>query len=251
MALRELELSEETTQDVGQVIHLRARSKEMIEILLIEDDPVLGRGLSINLEHEGYKVHWANSLHTALVANKRKNLELIILDLGLPDGNGIQFLKEIRSSGSRIPVLILTARTDVDSAVEGLQHGANDYIRKPFDDRELLARIKTALKEPQNRSHQVRYGDLLILIDKRKVMHEGKEIDLSPREFDILAFLVQNAETVLTRETLLEAVDKDGELFDRSIDSNISHLRSRLKAAGVKSVHVSSVYGVGYRLEKK
>jgi two-component system OmpR family response regulator len=223
----------------------------MIEILLVEDDPVLGRGLCLNLEHEGYKVHWANSLHSATIANKRKNLELIILDLGLPDGSGFQLLKEIRDSGSRIPVLVLTAKTGVDSVVEGLQLGANDYIRKPFDDRELLARIKTALKEPQSRSHQIRYGDLLVLIDQRKVMCEGKEIELSPREFDILAFFIQSADMVLTREALLEAVDKNGELFDRTIDSNISHLRSRLKASGVKSVQISSVYGVGYRLEKK
>ncbi|MDR3606787.1 MAG: response regulator transcription factor [Oligoflexia bacterium] len=223
----------------------------MTEILLVEDDPVLGRGLCLNLEHEGYKVHWANSLHAAMIANKRKNLELIVLDVGLPDGSGFDFLKEIRKAGSRIPVLVLTAKTDVDSVVEGLQFGANDYIRKPFDDRELLARIKTALNEPQIRSHQVRYGGLLVLIDQRKVLHDGKEIELSPREFDILAFFVQNAEAVLTRDRLLEAIDKNGDLFDRTIDSNVSHLRSRLKAAGVHSVQIGSVYGVGYRLEKK
>jgi len=223
----------------------------MIEILLVEDDPVLGRGLVVNLEHEGYKVHWATDLQSANIANKRKNLELVILDLGLPDGSGFQLLKEIRQSVSRIPVLILTARTDVESVVEGLQLGANDYIRKPFDDRELLARIKTALKEPHARSQQIRYGDLLLLVDKRQVMFGGKEIELSPREFDLLSHFIQNAESVIARETLLETVAKDSDLFDRTIDSNISHVRSRLKKAGVKSIQISSVYGVGYRLEKK
>ena len=246
-----LKLSELGLEKRAEVIQFESRYKNMIEILLIEDDPVLGRGLCLNLEHEGYKVHWAENLRAASVVNQKKNFGLIILDLGLPDGSGFQLLKEVRTSGSRIPVLILTAKTDVDSVVEGLQLGANDYIRKPFDDRELLARIKTALKEPQTRSHQIRYGDLLVLVDQRKVLSNGAEIELSPREFDILFFFIQNAELVLTRESLLESIDKNGELFDRTIDSNISHLRSRLKAAGVNSVQISSVYGVGYRLEKK
>ncbi len=222
----------------------------MIEILLVEDDPVLGRGLSINLEAEGYRVHWATDLASAAIANKRKSLELVLLDLGLPDGSGFQFLKAIRESGSRIPVIILTAKTDEDSVVEGLQLGANDYVRKPFGDRELLARIKTALKEPQVRSHQIRYGDLLVLVDRRQVMYGDREIDLSPREFDILSYFVQHADTVITREALLETIDKDNELFDRTIDSTISHVRSRLKKSGLKSIEINSIYGVGYRLEK-
>jgi DNA-binding response OmpR family regulator len=223
----------------------------MIEILLVEDDPILGRGLCVNLEHEGYKIHWSTSFRAASTAAQQKNLGLVILDLGLPDGSGFQLLTEIRRSAPRIPVLILTAKTDVESVVKGLQLGANDYVRKPFDDRELLARIKTALREPQARSHQIRYGDLLLLIDQRKVMFKENEIELSPREFDILAHFLQNAEMVLTREALLNAIDKNGDLFDRTIDSNISHLRSRLKASGAQSVQISSVYGVGYRLEKK
>ncbi len=223
----------------------------MIEILLVEDDPILGRGLCVNLEHEGYQIHWATSIRAASSAIQQKNLGLVILDLGLPDGSGFHLLTELRRSSPRIPVLILTAKTDVDSVVKGLQLGANDYVRKPFDDRELLARIKTALREPQARSQQLRYGDLLLLIDQRKVMFKENEIELSPREFDILAHFLQNAEIVLTREALLNAIDKNGDLFDRTIDSNISHLRSRLKAGGAKSVQISSVYGVGYRLEKK
>jgi DNA-binding response OmpR family regulator len=223
----------------------------MIEILLVEDDPILGRGLSLNLEHEGYKVSWVCDLHSAFETNRKKGFQLLILDLGLPDGSGFELLKEIRGSGSRMPILILTAKTDVDSVVQGLQSGANDYVRKPFDDRELLARIKTALREPQARSHQIRYVDLLVLVDQRQVMFEDKAIDLSPREFDILAYFVEHAEAVVTRETLLGKIDKEGELFDRTIDSNISHVRSRLKNAGVKSVQISSIYGVGYRLEKK
>jgi DNA-binding response OmpR family regulator len=222
----------------------------MIDILLVEDDPALGRGLCVNLEHEGYKVHLATDLQSAVIANKRKNFQLIILDLGLPDGNGFDFLKKIREAGSRLPVLILTAKTDIESVVQGLQSGANDYIRKPFDDRELLARIKTALKEPQVRSPQLRYGELLVLLDQRKVKFGEKEVELSPREFDILVYFVQNADVVVTRAALLDAVDKEGVLFDRTIDSNISHVRTRLKKSGIDSIQIASIYGIGYRLEK-
>jgi DNA-binding response OmpR family regulator len=223
----------------------------MIEILLVEDDPVLGRGLSVNLEHEGYKVHWAPSLQSAAEINRRVHLSLILLDLGLPDGSGLDFLRDLRAAGSRIPVLILTAQTDEDSVVEGLQRGANDYVRKPFGDRELLARIKTALREPQARSEQVRFGDLLLLLESRKLMYGSDEVELSPREFDILAHFFLHADKVVSRESLLGSLGKDAELFDRTIDSNISHVRAKLRRAGVKSVQISSVYGVGYRLEKK
>lgn len=223
----------------------------MIEILLIEDDPVLGRGLSVNLELEGYKIHWARDLKSGSALNKNSTLQLLILDLGLPDGSGLQFLKDLRQTNSRIPVIILTAKTDEDSVVEGLQSGASDYIRKPFGDRELLARIKTVLREPQLRSAQIRYEDLLLLLDTRRLLFNGNEIELSPREFDIISYFLQHAESVVTREALLEKIDKNGDLFDRTIDSNISHVRARLRQAGVKSVQISSIYGVGYRLEKK
>ncbi len=222
----------------------------MSEILLVEDDPVLGRGLSVNLELEGYRVHWATSLRQARELNQKQSLDLVLLDLSLPDGSGLILLKELREKGSRIPVLILTARTDEDSAVEGLQLGANDYIRKPFGDRELLQRIRTALREPVARSAQLRYADLLMLIDERKVFNGKTELELSPREFNILLVLMQNADKVLNRETLVQAVDPNADIYDRSIDSNISHLRARLRQAAVRSVQIRSVYGVGYRLEK-
>ena len=222
----------------------------MVDILLVEDDPALGRGLAVNLEHENYRVHLKTDLQTAMAAHQEKKFELIVLDLGLPDGHGFEFLQKIRASGSSVPVLILTAKTDVESVVEGLQLGANDYLRKPFDDRELLARIKTALNERQTYSSKIRYGGLVMLLEKRKVLYNENEVELSPREFEILAYFIQNAEAVVTRATLLDAIDKDGSLFERTIDSNISHLRTRLKKSGVDSVQIAPIYGVGYRLKK-
>jgi len=222
----------------------------MIQILLVEDDPGLARGLQINLELEGYKFFRAENIQQARKLNSENSFHLVILDLGLPDGHGFDFLRDLRTSGSRLPVIILTAQADEDSVVEGLQLGANDYMRKPFGNKELLARIKAILREPQRRERQIRYSDLLILIDQRSARFGETNIELNRREFDILLFLVERADNIVTREALLELFDKDGEIFDRTIDSHVSHLRSKLKKADVQAIKISSVYGVGYRLEK-
>ena len=204
----------------------------------------------MNLELEGYSLAWATDLKSATHETHAQSFQLILLDLGLPDGSGFTFLRDLRKAGSMVPVIILTAKTDEDSVVEGLQSGASDYIRKPFGDRELLARIKTVLREPQTRTEQIRYGELVVRVDQRKVLHAGSEVELSPREFDILHYLVQNADNVVTRKSMLESLDREANLFDRTIDSNVSHVRARLRRSGVKSIQISSIYGVGYRLEK-
>ncbi len=222
----------------------------MIQILLVEDDPGLARGLQINLELEGYQFFRAENLKQARELNAANSFHLVILDLGLPDGHGFDFLKQLRDAGSRLPVIILTAQTDEDSVVAGLQLGANDYMRKPFGNKELLARVKAVLREPQTRERQLRYEDLLILLDQRTVRFGDNQIELNRREFDILQRFVEKADNIVTRESLLQLFDKDGEIYDRTIDSHVSHLRSKLKKAGVQSIKISSVYGLGYRLEK-
>ncbi len=221
-----------------------------MNILLVEDDPAIARSLQVNLELEGYQTFWASTLKSAHQINEKEKLGLVILDLGLTDGNGFDFLSDVRKTGSRLPIIILTAKTDEDFVVEGLQRGANDYMKKPFGNKELIARIKAILREPNHRDIQLRYGDLLLLIDQRVAKYHEKSIELNRREFDLLHFLVLHADTIVNREFLLRSLDKEGEIFDRTIDSHISHLRSRFRSSGVKSIKISSVYGVGYRLEK-
>lgn len=221
-----------------------------MNVLLVEDDPALARGLQVNLEVEGYKVYWASTLRDAFEIEKKEKLSLVILDLGLTDGDGFDFLSKLRESSSRLPIIILSARSDEDTVVEGLQRGANDYMKKPFGHKELLARMKAVLKVPMNQEKTLRYGDLLLLLDQRSLKHKEQNIEVNRREFDILHLLVQRADAIVTRENLLQALDKDGEIFDRTIDSHISHLRSKLKSSGVLNIKISSVYGVGYRLEK-
>lgn len=222
----------------------------MIQILLVEDDPALGTGIKLNLEYEGYQVRWARDLRSAQKENGEHAFDLVLLDLGLPDGNGISLCTQLREAGSRMPVIILTAQSDEESVVKGLMAGANDYMRKPFGNKELIARIVTVLREPKVREDQLRFENLLILKSQRKVMYGPTEIDLSRREFDLLSLLVENGDSVVTRERLLNMMDREGEILDRTMDSHFSHIRSKLRRAGVANLQISSVYGIGYRLEK-
>lgn len=221
-----------------------------MKILIVEDDPAIARGLQVNLESEGYQTDWANSLKQAFEKQNSQQVNLVLLDLGLGNESGFDFLKWMRDQGSRLPIIILTAQTDEDSVVQGLQLGANDYVKKPFGNRELMARIKAALREPMMRDEQVRIDPILILLEKRVVLFNQEPIELNRREFDILLFLGRRMDSIVSRETLIQSIDKEGEIFDRTIDSHVSHLRSKLKKAGVIELKISSVYGVGYRLER-
>lgn len=223
----------------------------MANLLVVEDDPILGRSVVVALETKGYIVHWARDLRTAQKAVQELRPDMLLLDLGLPDGSGLELLKKVRDSGSKIPIVILTAQSDEDSVVAGLESGATDYVRKPFGKRELLARIKIALKERQEGEQKVRYENIVVLVDQRRAIYGDQVIELNRREFEILNYLVRNAESVVTRQALLTSLDKDVELYDRTIDSHVSRLRGRLREAGVFGVQISPVYGVGYRLEKR
>ncbi len=174
----------------------------------------------------------------------------VVLDLGLTDGSGLTFLGHVRDSGSLLPIIILTAKTDEDSVVEGLQKGANDYMKKPFSNRELHARINSVLRVPAPSENTVNFGEMQILKDQRVVKINEKPVELNRREFDLLVLLSLKPDTILTRERILTVLDKEGEIFDRTVDSHISHLRSKLRQAGADGIKISSVYGVGYRLEK-
>jgi two-component system, OmpR family, response regulator len=221
----------------------------MAKILLVDDDPVLGRGLVLNLESEGFKVTWAQSLRLAREAESQIEFDLVVLDLSLPDGSGLEFLRELRQRSSRVGVIILTARTSESEVVEGFKSGANDYVRKPFGAAELLARVRAALRVPESPEQRVRIEDLVIVINKRQVFYKKEELDLNRRQFDILLYLAERPGAVVSREDLLNLIDREGEIFDRTIDSHVSHLRTKLRKSGVDSISVSSVYGVGYRLD--
>lgn len=221
----------------------------MTQVLLVEDDPMLGTNLKLNLELEGFHVDWAQSLAAARETNSAKNFQMTLLDLGLPDGNGLDFCREVRAAGSRMPIIILTAQSDEDSVVDGLGAGADDYVKKPFSNKELVARIRAAIRAPQVREEQIRVGNLLILFEQRRVYADGEEVMLNRREFDLLKLLVNRPGVVMTREAVIQGLGESAEqIFDRTVDSHVSHIRAKLKKAKNCNVRIKSEYGVGYRI---
>lgn len=221
----------------------------MARVLVIEDDMLLSRRLRQALEQAGHQVTAEMTLKGAFHRNETEAFELMLVDLTLPDGSGLQFCRSLREKGSRIPLLIISGHVDDDSLEEGFEAGADDYLKKPFSERELLARIKCALREPLRRDEQIRIGSVLILLDQRRVMVDGKIIELKRREFDIFTYLIRNVGAVVSREKIIATLNANEDLDDRTVDSHLSHIRGRLRKSGVSKIHIHSVYGVGYRLE--
>lgn len=220
----------------------------MAKILLLEDDPFLGKGLAVQLKTSGHEVDWQPTVAQARNSAATTEFDLMILDVNLPDGSGLEFCRQERNRGVKNPIIVLTARTDDDSVVSGFECGANDYVKKPFSNRELLARIQSLLKEPFLQEEKIRVGPIVILMGQRKVLIDNQDIRLNRREFDIFVHLAKSPGVVLSREQLLQGLDT-GDILDRTIDSHFSHIRAKLKKTGVDSVLIRSVYGVGYTLE--
>lgn len=222
----------------------------MAEVLIVEDDPILAKNLQLNLQLDGYEVLWARSLREARELERTRLLDLIVLDLNLPDGHGFELLAQAKKNPRQTPVIVLTALTDEDTVVEGLERGAKDYMRKPFGYRELLVRMKAILREPIFRDEQIRYGDLIVFPQNRSVKFRDVSITLNRREFDVFLALIERPETIVSRRQILDRLDSGGEIFDRTIDSHVSNIRTAFKKAGVAGIKLSAVYGIGYRLEK-
>ncbi len=217
-------------------------------VLVVEDDPAIADVLLTNLRLEGYETVHAGSLTAARKALTECRPSLILLDLNLPEGNGkgLELCREVRAEHPSVPVMILTANVEEDSAVKGLTLGATDYLRKPFRRRELLALVKNRLA-PTSGKYQV--GSLVADQDSRKLSFDGIDIPLTPNEFDILSLLMSKRGDVVTRENILQLVDPEATIDDNSVSTYLSRIRSKMEKAGVKGVKIVPCYGQGYRLE--
>jgi two-component system response regulator MprA len=218
-------------------------------VLVVEDDEAIADVLRRSLRAEGHEVQSAGDGAEALTAAERFSPDLVVLDLGLPRLDGIEVLKRIRAD-SDVPVLILTARTETEDRVEGLDTGADDYLPKPFERAELLARIRALLRRrPPRGSASVAVGDLLLNPDTREVKRGDREIELTNREFELLEYLAQNQKLVVSRERLLEDVwGYDPFEQTNTIDVFISNLRRKLEAGGEpRMLHTKR--GAGYVLK--
>lgn len=224
-------------------------------ILVVEDEEKIARVLELELEYEGYKVAKVIDGLEALEAYRTGNWDLILLDVMLPGLSGIEILRRIRKNDLQTPVILLTAKSSVEDKVSGLDLGANDYITKPFQIEELLARIRAALRikrteeeQPQNENDDLlRFADLSINQKSREVIRgDGESIDLTPREYDLLVYLMVNKRQVLARDQILEAVWG----YDFFGDTNVVDVYIRYVRKKIDLPHLSplihTVRGVGY-----
>lgn len=211
------------------------------KILIVEDDIFLRDGLCELLEKEGYSIDYAKTIDEAETLSQTNNYNLIILDIMLPDGNGIELCSKWRNDGKETPILFLTASDDEIQIVRGLDAGGDDYVTKPFKLLELLSRIRALLRRKQIINYE--HGGLKIDIQKMTVSKNGQIIYLTPTEFQLLAALIKNSGKVLTRTMLLKVIWDDAGQFidDNTLSVHISRLREKIGTDQIKTIR-----GVGY-----
>lgn len=221
-------------------------------ILLVEDDNTLIETLSYNLKNEGYKLETATDGKQGLELGRSKKLDLIILDVMLPELDGLSVCRILRHEGVETPIILLTARSGEMDKIIGLDSGADDYITKPFSLGELLARIRVILRRKRTKgsTREVSVGSLSMDFISRIAQMNGKTLSLSHKEFDLLAELIQNQGAVLSRDLLLTKVwgyDYTG--GTRTVDVHIRWLREKIEPDPSSPKHILTVRGIGYRFE--
>ncbi|WP_038049294.1 response regulator transcription factor [Thermus caliditerrae] len=219
----------------------------MAHILLVEDDAQVGDLVRRYLEKEGLRVVWVRTGREALEEAWREKPDLVVLDRGLPDLEGLEVLKSLRALDPVLPVLLLTGKADEDSRVEGLLEGADDYLGKPFSLKELLARIRALLRRAGKEGRR-RFGPLELDLEGRKAYLEGEPLKLSATEMNLLLALAQTPGRVFTREELLDRVwGPEFEGSERVVDAYVRLLRKKLKDDPHAPRFIETVVGLGYR----
>jgi two-component system OmpR family response regulator len=227
----------------------------MTHILLIDDDDKVSEMLTRYLTNEGFRITSAFSGHEGEVAISNDSFDAVILDIMLPDLNGLEVLRRIRTT-SDVPVIMLTAKGDDVDRVIGLEMGADDYLAKPYFPRELLARLRARLrrepKKDQGAADTLALGRLTLCATHREVSWNGAPFELTTTEFNMLAALMRADKVVLTKDDLsMIVLGRRREQYDRSIDAHAGHLRRKLAAATSDRIEIETVRGIGYRLKLK
>ncbi|MGG1676463.1 response regulator transcription factor [Neobacillus sp. NRS-1170] len=227
-------------------------------ILVVEDEKQIAKILKLELEYEGYEVVVAYDGKEGLQAAQNDKLDLILLDVMLPELNGIEVLRRIRKENTILPVILLTARNMTMDKVAGLDQGANDYITKPFEIEELLARVRACLRQnslaakaSQPENPLLSFKDLTVNLDTREVTRGETSITLTPKEFDLLVYLLTNKNRVVTRENILVNVweyEYEGET--NVIDVFIRHLRKKIEEGFPEPTIIQTVRGIGYTVRE-
>ena len=221
-----------------------------LRVLVVDDEPAIRRFLRAGLSSQGYVVSELDMGQPAVDAVRRKAADLIVLDLGLPDIDGLEVIRQIRGGGSALPIIVLSARDDEATKVDALDLGADDYVIKPFGIDELLARIRAAQRHRLQREGETpvfRSGDLSVDLVRRIVTVRGKEVKFSPREYGLLRLLVQHAGKVLTHKMILREV-WGTETDVQYLRIYIRALRQKIEPDPERPSHILTETGVGYRL---
>jgi DNA-binding response OmpR family regulator len=228
-------------------------ARDSKQILLVEDDERIRLEVLDALQAAGFDVS-----HSATLAGAReavaRNFDLVLLDLGLPDGDGLDLCRELRTAGGSVPIIILTARDAPEQRVRGLDVGADDYVVKPFHIPELIARIRGVLRRSgeTTRSGVIPCGDLWIDAQARTAGRRDQRLDLKPREFDLLHFLMSHAGRAWTRDQLIERVwGRSFEGDARTVDLHVARLRSKIEDDPGDPHYLETVWGVGYRFQEE
>jgi len=224
-------------------------------ILIVEDDRDLVKLIKINLEDQGFNIYTAGNGVDALQLFNEKNPSLIILDIMLPKLNGFEVCKRIRKENRKIPILMLTAKTEEEDTIHGLELGADDYMTKPFSVKELIARVKAIFRRIQVDLEQngtlpelLEYDNLKIYPNKRRITLSGKTIDLTSKEYDLLLLFSSNPGKAYSREQLLNQVwGYRYEGYSHTVNSHINRLRSKIEDDPSNPYFIKTVWGVGYR----
>ncbi len=226
---------------------------DTITLLAVDDDADIRTVLKANLGLHGFDVVTAANLTETRDILSTITPALIILDLTLPDGDGLDFCEEFKGTHPQIPVIMLTARDKLQDKIIGLETGADDYVVKPFETCELLARIRARLRQAPvtEPPRTICAGDLLVDIDNHQVTLRGEPVALTPKQFQLLIFLAENRGRLVTREEIRRALWKDSPIYSwsRVIDVHIQHLRQKLEDDATDPKYIVTVLGQGYRFE--
>lgn len=226
------------------------------KVLVVDDDPDILKVVSAFLELENFKVFTAQSVSEAKKIFQRESPDLIILDIMLPDESGLEWLKELKRITPLTPVLMLTAKSSVSDKVIGFELGADDYLAKPFEPLELVARCKALLRKKEvytKRDQRIfKIKDLEIDFEGKRVYKRGKEISLTPKEWAILSLLLSRPGKVFTREEIKEILWRDKEVYNwsRVLDVHIKHLRDKIEDDPSFPEYILTIYGQGYKFRE-
>ncbi|HLA78197.1 MAG TPA: response regulator transcription factor [Vicinamibacteria bacterium] len=223
----------------------------MSKILIVEDEPDMALGLRDNFEFEGYQVLTAFDGASALERARNQKPDLVILDIMLPKVSGLEVCKTLRSEGFEAPIIMLTARGQEVDKVVGLELGADDYVTKPFSIRELLARVRAILRRTdpgKKRLAGYRFSDVELDFEAYRARKSGQPLDLSPREFELLRYLIERKGETVTRDQLLEDVwGYDNYPSTRTVDTHIAKLRAKIGDSGSEPRYILTIHGMGYK----